>query len=156
MWDLRLLQWWLWRIWDIPPCSLVEVQWPFGGMYGLQHRAEDKSSNASSKQHIQGRLQGHAALTDHNLLNLTFYPTAQSVKVVFDTAPWTPKKNILLSFQELWYNVMDMKQITAKCPSPDRPTNPIPTPFFLMMLPEVANNFHPHEPYQSWYKSKSL
>jgi hypothetical protein len=35
MWDLRLVQWWLWRIWDVILCSLVEVQWPFGGTYSL-------------------------------------------------------------------------------------------------------------------------
>jgi hypothetical protein len=36
-----LLQWWLLRIWDVPPCSLVKVQWPAGGMYNLCHRAEE-------------------------------------------------------------------------------------------------------------------
>jgi hypothetical protein len=49
--DLRFLQRWLWRVllWDVTPCSPVEVRWRFGGTYYLLHQGRRYAKQATNK-----------------------------------------------------------------------------------------------------------
>jgi hypothetical protein len=78
-------------------------------------------------------------LTDHNLLNFIFYPTAQAYQGRYlITATWTPQKNINLSLQELWYNIMTWSKLHPNIPHLINQRTKTPSPLFLMMLLEVT------------------